>query len=182
MIYPAKGSTKIAALLEERFQKKGIKTNLDTKRGLDHGSWMLLSFLYPKADIPVVQVSVNASLPAREQIEIGEALQGLGEQGILIIGSGAQVHNFSVKYEASAEPVKWAVEFDDWLVEKMKKRDVEALSDWENQAPSGKRAVPTAEHFVPLLIAYGSGNPKGEVKEVYRKYEFGSVSYLSMQL
>jgi len=112
-------------------------------------------------------------------------LQGLGEQGILIIGSGVTVHNFSEIYKAMAKPpsspAKWAVEFDDWLVEKMKKRDVEALSDWERQAPSGKRAVPTAEHFVPLLIAYGSGNPKGEVKEVYRKYEFGSVSYLSIQ-
>lgn len=179
--YPAKGSVTIASLLEERFKKKGIPVRKDAARGLDHGSWTLLYRLYPKADIPVVQVSVNPDLSPKEQFEIGEALQGLGAEDILVIGSGVTVHNLRIlKWEQeSAEP--WAVEFDDWLIDKLRKRDLDSLFHYEKSAPYARLAVPTKEHFIPLFIAMGSGNPKAQAKVIHRSYDYGSLSYLCLE-
>ena len=93
--YPAKGSTRIAKILEERFKNLGIKTKREEKRGLDHGSWVALRHMFPKADIPVIQLSVHPFLPPKEQYYIGQAIQGLGDEDILVIGSGTTVHNFN---------------------------------------------------------------------------------------
>lgn len=91
--YRAKGSSHIASILETKFKNKGISVHHNMTRGLDHGSWTLLHRMYPEANIPVVQISVNPFLSAKEQFEIGEALKGLGQEDILVIGSGVTVHN-----------------------------------------------------------------------------------------
>lgn len=92
--YPVKGSKKrVASLVKERLENNGITVREDTSRGLDHGSWTLLSRIFPSADIPVVQISVNPFLAPSEQYKIGASLQGLGEEDILVIGSGVTVHN-----------------------------------------------------------------------------------------
>ena len=156
--YPAKGSTKIAQILEERFKNSGIKTRREEKRGLDHGSWVALRHMFPKADIPVIQLSIHPFLPPKEQYNIGKALQGVGEEDILVIGSGATVHNFQWIFPDATEPVKEAVEFDNWLIEKVKERDMDSLNNYLQLAPHAHQAVPRPEHFVPLFIAMGSGD------------------------
>lgn len=177
--YPAKGSRHTASIIIERFEKQGIAVNRDSTRGLDHGSWTLLHRIYPKADIPVVQVSVNPALPPKEQFKIGEALQGLGKEDILIIGSGALVHNLrALKWgQTSVEP--WAVEFDDWIIDKVEKKDMDSLFEYETLAPHARFAVPREEHFVPLFIAMGSGDPDAHGKVIHRFYDHGNLSYLS---
>ncbi|MBC8061164.1 MAG: dioxygenase [Clostridiaceae bacterium] len=178
--YQAKGSSLIALKIQEKLTGNGIKVKKDTARGLDHGSWTLLKHLYPNADIPVVQISVNASLPIKEQVEIGKALQGLGQEDILIIGSGVTVHNLrEVKWDQTT-PDSWAVEFDEWLIDTIKSRDMASLYNYKKLAPNANLAVPTAEHFVPLFIALGSGN-KVDPKVIYRSYELGNLSYLCLQ-
>jgi 4,5-DOPA dioxygenase extradiol len=179
--YPAKGSTKIAALVGHLLSEKGIPVAYDTERGLDHGSWTMLKHMFPKADIPVVQVSVNPYRSADEQYKIGEALRSLSSQNILLIGSGVTVHNLRAVNWGQKEPESWAVEFDEWLIEKMNKHDINSLFEYEQLAPHAKMAVPRAEHFVPLYIALGSGNAEAAPKVIYRSYEFGTLSYLSMQ-
>ncbi len=180
--YPAKGSEQVAAMLEEKFIKQGISVKKNTTRGLDHGSWTLLSRMYPKADIPVVQVSVNPYLSVNEQFKIGEALQGLGKEDILVIGSGVTVHNLRMlKWEQSSAPEPWAAAFDDWLIDKIQKRELDSLFNWENEAPYARLAVPREEHFVPLFIAMGSGDPHAEAKVIHRSYDMGTLSYLCFQ-
>ncbi|WP_424767237.1 DODA-type extradiol aromatic ring-opening family dioxygenase [Paenibacillus sp. sgz302251] len=179
--YPAKGSTKVAALVGELLSDKGIAVAYDIERGLDHGSWTMLKHMFPKADVPVVQVSVNPYRSAEEQYQIGEALRSLSSQNILLIGSGVTVHNLRAVKWGQKEPESWAVEFDEWLIGKMKENDTNALFRYEELAPHAKMAVPRAEHFVPLYIALGSGNPAASPKVIYRSYEFGTLSYLSMQ-
>lgn len=181
--YPAKGSKQIAGMLEERFAKNGIAVQKDAARGLDHGSWTLLRRMYPAADIPVVQVSVNPFLSLNEQYKIGESLQGFGEEHILLIGSGATFHNFRTLNwgERNGSPAKEAVEFDDWLIDKLQSRDLAALFQYEKLAPHARLAVPRAEHFVPLLIAMGSGDPKSKAQVIHRSYEYGTLSYLSLR-
>ncbi|MFT9846707.1 DODA-type extradiol aromatic ring-opening family dioxygenase [Aneurinibacillus sp. REN35] len=181
MKYPAKGSTRIAAMLAERFKKQGIPVQQDTKRGLDHGSWTLLHHLYPQADIPVVQLSVNPFLAPREQYRIGEALQGLNQEDILVIGSGVTVHNLRMLQWGDSTTEAWAIEFDDWLIEKMQNKEWEALFAYEEMAPHARLAVPRAEHFVPLFIAMGSGGADADASVIYRSYEHGTLSYLCLQ-
>jgi len=175
--YPAKGSKEIATIVSERLKANNIPTNFNPTRGLDHGSWTLLKHMYPDANIPVVQVSVNPALPAKDQYEIGKALKGLGEEDILVIGSGALVHNLRILKWNQTTPDEWAVEFDEWIIEKIQNQDLNALFNWENEAPHARLAVPREEHFVPLFIALGSGQL--EPKWIYRGYELGNLSYLS---
>ncbi|OBZ12240.1 class III extradiol ring-cleavage dioxygenase [Bacillus sp. FJAT-26390] len=179
--YPAKGSTKVAALVGQLLSENGIPIAYDTERGLDHGSWTMLKHMFPKADIPVVQVSVNPYRSMLEQYKIGEALRSLSSQNILLIGSGVTVHNLRAVNWGQKEPESWAVEFDEWLIEKMNKHDINSLFEYEQLAPHAKMAVPRAEHFVPLYIALGSGNAEAAPKVIYRSYQFGTLSYLSMQ-
>lgn len=179
--YPAKGSTSVASLLEERFRGQGIPTKREEKRGLDHGSWVALKHMYPNADIPVVQLSVNPFLSAKEQYEIGHAIQGLGVEDILVIGSGTTIHNFQWFNQAAKEPDPRAVSFDDWLIEKFQKKDLQSLFQYDKLAPFAILAVPRAEHFVPLLIAFGSGESDHAAKVIYRGYEFGTFSNLCLE-
>ena len=179
--YPAKGSTKLAQRLKEIFADKGIPAELDTKRGLDHGSWTLLSKMYPRADIPVVQLSVNPFLAPEKQFKIGEALRGLGQEDILVIGSGVTVHNLRIVKWDQSEPEPWAVEFDDWLLEKIEGQDLSRLFDYEKSAPNAKQAVPRPEHFVPFFIAMGSGRGLENANVIFKGYQFGTLSYLCME-
>lgn len=179
--YPAKGSTKIAELVGQMLTAKGIQIAYNESRGLDHGSWTLLKHMFPQADVPIVQVSVNPNRSPEEQYAIGEALQGLSAQNILIIGSGVTVHNLRAVNWGQKEPEAWAVEFDEWLIEKMNSKDTRSLFQYEQLAPHARLAVPRAEHFVPLYIALGSGGKEAVPKVINRSYEFGTLSYLSMQ-
>lgn len=176
--YPAKGSVALAAKLEQAFQSQGIAVRKDTTRGLDHGAWTLLYRIYPKADIPVVQISVNPFLSPKEQLEIGKALKELGQEDILIIGSGVTVHNLRLLDWESKETEPWALEFDDWIIDKVQKRDIEALNNYLAEAPYARQAVPRAEHFVPLFIAMGGGEANGTAEVIHRSYDLGALSYL----
>jgi len=177
--YPAKGSKEIVALLEDKFSVKGIQTKRDTSRGLDHGSWTLLSRLYPKADIPVVQVSVNPFLTPSEQYDIGLAINELGKEDILIIGSGVTVHNLRALKWEQTEPEDWAIQFDDWLIDRISKKDFTSLLNFEQLAPHAQLAVPRPEHFVPFFIAMGSGT-LDNARIIHRSYEMGTLSYLCL--
>jgi len=125
---------------------------------------------------------VNPFLPPRQQVAIGEALRGLEEEGILVIGSGYVIHNlFFFEPDKDAPPREWAVQFRDWIREKVLARDIDALCQYEMLAPHAALAVPRAEHFVPLLIALGSGSPERPVRVLYDTIEHGTGSTLSFQ-
>ena len=179
--YPARGSSVVAGLVANRLTAAGLPFERDTDRGLDHGSWTLLRRMYPDADVPVVQMSVNPYLPPERQFAIGAALRGLGEQGILVIGSGVTVHNLRAVKWGQQTPEPWAVAFDDWLIEKTTERRMEELFDYERLAPMARLAVPRAEHFVPYYIAFGSADPDRKPETIHRSYVFGTLSNLSMR-
>lgn len=181
MEYPARGSGTLAAEIGRRFKEHGIDYTVDEQRGLDHGSWVVLCRMFPAADIPVVQLSVNPFLAPRRQYAIGEALRGLDREDVLIVGSGATVHNFLYLNPHADQPDDWAVAFDDWLIEKFQARDLEALFRYEELAPYARRAVPRPEHFVPVLIAFGSGDPGRKAEVIHRSYEYGALSYLALK-
>jgi 4,5-DOPA dioxygenase extradiol len=179
--YPVKGSSEMASRLQGMLKNNGIQSQLDTHRGLDHGSWVMLHLMYPEANIPVVQVSVNPDLPMDKQYEIGRAIRELGSEDILVIGSGSTVHNLRTVNWNATETEVWAEEFDNWLIDKVERKDLEKLFKYSDFAPNARKAVPREEHIVPLFISMGSGQKEKVPKLLHKSYEYGTLSYICFE-
>lgn len=181
LTYPARGSKKIADQIVEAFKAHQIPVKKDGLTGLDHGSWTVLNHLYPEANIPVIQLSVNPFLNFKKQYETGHALSELHDQNYLVVGSGATVHNLRLLEWEKQTPDEWAVEFDDWLLDRLKLHHTEKLFRLMELAPYASRAVPRAEHFVPILLAFGAAGESSRPEVLHRHYEFGNLSYLFVE-
>jgi len=171
MRYPAPGEPSLAQRVTELFADAQ-----ETDRwGLDHGAWSVLVHLYPKADIPVVQLSLNLGLSGEEQLEIGHRLSPLREEGVLIFGSGNVAHNLRSMNPRMPEPFPWAKSFDQAVHERVMAGDLQGLADYMN-LPGARESVPTTEHFVPLLYTLGAMD-QGEKARVFNQdYVYASLS------
>ena len=178
--YPAQGSPELALRIQNLFSEKGIESRLDTNRGIDHGTWTILSMMYPKADIPIVQISINPFRPMEEQYQIGKALMPFAKEDILVIGSGSTVHNLGSLEPFAKKPKDWAVEFDDWLINKVIHLNLDQLYAYQKMAPNVKQAVPREEHIVPMFIAMGCGQLE-QPKLLHRSYQYGTLTYLGFE-
>ncbi len=176
MTYPAPGDRAVSKQVRSLFADHGIPAAFDDERGLDHGAWAVLKLIYPDADIPVVALSVNRYLTNEQQYEIGKALAALREQDVLIIGSGGTVHNLRRVNWGAANAEPWAVAFDDWLQRTVEAWDLDALFQYRTLAPYGTDAVPTNEHFIPLLLAMGAADGTRQAKLLHRTYQYGTLS------
>jgi 4,5-DOPA dioxygenase extradiol len=157
--YPAPGDPLLATEVVELLENAGLPAHIDAKRPFDHGVWVPLSLMYPQADIPIVQVSLPTRGGPPLQTRVGQALAGLREQGVLLIGSGSITHNLrELDWHAGPESVEpWAREFRDWMVKKLEAKDEAALHDYRQQAPNAVRNHPSDEHLLPLYFARGAG-------------------------
>ena len=145
---------------------------VDATRGLDHGAWVPLMLMYPDADVPVLQLSVQSHLGAAHAIAVGRKLQALREKDVLVLGSGGFVHNLRrIAPPGSPEP-EWSQQFSDWMHDKLMAGDEAALADYRNQAPNAVTAQPTEEHFMPLFTAFGAG---GKATRLHSSATFGSL-------
>ncbi|QIZ67472.1 DODA-type extradiol aromatic ring-opening family dioxygenase [Geobacillus subterraneus] len=179
VVYPARGSVEWAERVRERLSSV-TDVAIDQTRGLDHGSWVLLYRLFPKADIPVVQASVVPWWTPKQLLQLGEALRPLRDEGVMIIGSGGTVHNLmALRWEGHAEAESWAAAFDDWLLRESAARS-EDVFHYEEKAPYAKQAVPTPEHLAPYWIAYGAGDRGGAPRVLFREYQYGSLSLMAV--
>lgn len=174
--YPAKGDQELAGEVIKLFAAQGIPARLNTERGLDHGAWAVLQLIYPAADIPIIALSVNRHLSNEQQYKLGQALGALREQDVMIIGSGGTVHNLRRVNWDTATAETWAVSFDSWLQEKLEAWDTDSLFRYHELAPYAAEAVPTNEHFIPLLLAMGAGDQGKEARLLHRSYQYGNLS------
>lgn len=148
--------------------------------GLDHGAWSILKHMYPKADIPVIQLSLDMTKQALFHFEMGKKLKFLREQGVLIIGSGNIVHNLrAIEWDESAPAVDWALEFDQWVKEKALARDFNSLVKDFDKSESGKLSNPTAEHYYPLLYILGAVDENDHLSFPYEGIQNASISMRS---
>ncbi len=179
MTYPAKGHQGLAQEIQQLFKENKIESKLDNDRGIDHGAWTILKLMYPECDIPVVTLSVNPDQSPQELYNIGKALAPLREKGVLIIGSGNTVHNLRIlnRAEENAPTEKWALEFDDWLEKNLKDWNIDELLKYETKAPHFKKASPTNEHFIPIILAAGAADKTRKAQPIHRSSQFGNLTY-----
>lgn len=177
--YPAPGEPALAARIAGLLSDAGLPASEDPRRPFDHGTWVPLKLMYPQADIPVVQVSLPSRLGPKFQEQVGRALAGLREEGILLIGSGSITHNLGeLDWRAGPEVIEpWARAFRDWVVEKLEAGDDEALHDYRNRAPEAVRNHPSDEHLLPLYFARGAGDKFGVVHQGFTLGALGMDVY-----
>jgi 4,5-DOPA dioxygenase extradiol len=149
--YPAPGHPALARRTAEL-----LHCSVSTNWGLDHGAWSVLLRLFPDADIPIFQVSLNAALSATDHYALGKRLAPLREEGVLLLGSGNVVHNLAeIDWNEDAEPFDWALEFDRSLKNHLLSRNDQALVQYE-KLPQNSLAVPTPDHYLPFLWMLGA--------------------------
>jgi 4,5-DOPA dioxygenase extradiol len=172
--YDAPGEPRLAGAVADLLHAAGHAATLDPERGLDHGAWVPLMLMYPDADIPVLQLSVQSAATPAHHIALGRALAPLRQEGVLILGSGGFVHNLrQLDWHGSgaAEP-QWSAAFAEWTHNALLDGREDDLANYRRLAPEAARAQPTEEHFMPLFVAYGAG---GKATRLHRSVTFGSL-------
>ena len=178
--YPAPGAPH--AVQEISAGLRAPPVGLDLEWGLDHGAWSVLKPMFPQADIPVVQLSMDYGRPPQEHFALGQQLRALRDRGVLIVGSGNIVHNLrAMRWGApDGEAYDWAMEFDRVTAEHVAKGDLAALADFQALGAVAQQAHPTYDHYLPLLYAAGAADPGESVRFFNESYQGASISMRSI--
>jgi 4,5-DOPA dioxygenase extradiol len=174
--YPAPGDPAIAQRAQALLKDAGFTAGIDGCRGLDHGAWSPLLYMYPDADIPVIQISVQTPLGPRHHLALGSALKPLRDENVLVIGSGHMTHNLRDWARGQGAPAPYAREFQDWVSDRIGRHDFESLVDYRSRSQHGVRAHPTDEHFLPLFVALGAADPGAKAERVYDAIDSGVLA------
>jgi 4,5-DOPA dioxygenase extradiol len=180
--YPAPGAPELAERVRALAGARQAVAD-EPSRGLDHGAYVPLAAMYPRADVPVLQVSLP-SLDPRALFELGETLAPLRREGVLIVGSGFLAHNLrAMDMRPNASTPAWAAEFDAWTADVLARKDVDALLDYAQRAPGVRMALPTHEHFVPVVAVVGAALAAGSSDATFPITGFlaGSLTRRSVQ-
>ncbi|MFW9994553.1 MAG: 4,5-DOPA dioxygenase extradiol [Candidatus Odinarchaeota archaeon] len=181
LTYGCRGSPEYASEVKKLVKKTDVR--LDDKRGLDHGAWSILRHMYPKADIPAFQLSIDSTKDAKYHYELAKELVELRNRGVLIIGSGNVVHNLRIiDYDMYSRPREWAVEFDQLLKAKLLEKDYESLINYESLGKTAKQSIPTEDHYLPLIYAIAL-QQKGEmVTFIHEGIQHGTISMRCLKI
>ena len=179
--YPVPGDPALAQRVVELLGASGRPAGIDPKRGLDHGAWVPLLLMFPAAEIPVVQLSVQSHLDARHHFEMGRALSPLRREGVLILGSGGATHNLRTFGQSPVESpaAPWANAFDEWLRAAIEANRTDDLLAWQERAPDPLRNHPTPDHFMPLFVPLGAADKPG--RRVHSAFTFSTFSMAVFQ-
>ena len=176
--YPALGaadvSERVAALLGEA----DIDVRMNPNRGLDHGAWVPLLYLFPDADIPVVPLSIQPRMDAHHHFAVGRAIASLRDEGALVVGSGNLTHNLRdiQRWERDAGTTPYVTAFQTWFAEHLAVRDIDALLDWAHQAPHAARAHPTDDHLLPMFVALGAAGTSPATLRLHADVTYGVLA------
>lgn len=176
--YEPKGAPELAKELKEKITTP--KIDADESMGLDHGAWTILKHMYPSADIPTFQLSVDYYKPASYHFELAKQLAFLRNKGVLIIGSGNLVHNLGmVDFSKPNSGYDWAIEFDATVKNLLDKGDFKPLLDYEKLGKSALLSIPTNDHYLPMIYPLGLKTEKENLTYLYEGMEAGSISMRS---
>jgi 4,5-DOPA dioxygenase extradiol len=182
--YPAPGDPVLASETQEMIRKTDI--GLDYEWGLDHGTWSVVRRIYPSADIPVLQLSIDYHKPAQYHYDLARELAALRNKGILIIGSGNMVHNLGMvawdKMDVAGYGYDWALEINEQFKKYILSGNHKALIDYENMGPAANKAIPTPDHYYPLLYALALQDKSDSIEIFNDKAVGGSLTMTSVKL
>jgi 4,5-DOPA dioxygenase extradiol len=175
--YPAAGAPDLAGDIASALTEAGMPARIDATRGLDHGAWVPLALLYPEADIPVVQVSVNPNGGPGWHLALGRALQPFRDSA-LVLASGNLTHNLhEVAWGRAQAPITdWARAFADWMSQALAEGRETDLLDYRRRAPFAVRNHPTEEHLLPLFAALGAGGAEARGRRIHESHTFGTLA------
>lgn len=177
--YPAPGSPALAQLAQSSLTKTPAELVHDW--GLDHGSWSVLCRMFPEANVPVVQLSLDRTEPAAFHYALGEELRELRRRGVLIVGSGNIVHNLrQIRFDPTAPAADWAIEFDTAIKERIIDGDHASIIDYSRLGTAAQLSVPTNEHYLPLLYVLGLQEPSERVSFFSEQLSLRSISMTSV--
>ena len=174
--YPASGADWLNDGLTRSLDEAGYSARVGSRPGLDHGAWVPLSLMYPQADIPIVQLSLLHDATPEQHFRIGQALNSLRQECVMILGSGGLVHNLRALKPEGTPPDKWAQSFDTWLLERLQARELQDLLDVSDKAEQVRMAHPTDEHLMPLFVAMGAGWSDGHTRQIHQSFSYGNLS------
>jgi 4,5-DOPA dioxygenase extradiol len=177
--YPAPGDPELANRVRSLLAPLSVALD-DTSWGLDHGTWSVLVHLFPEADVPVIQLSMDSTLPPIDHFELAHRLAPLRDSGVLIAGFGNVVHNLRMmQRKASAPPYDWAVRFNDRIRGLVESGSYDGIVGYRRLSEDARLAVPTPEHYLPLLYVLAQQRPEEKAQIIIDGIEMGSVSMLS---
>ncbi len=174
--YPAPGTVDLAGRVASLFNHAGLPIRVSANRGLDHGAWVPLRLIYPDADIPVCQLSVQPTAGTAWHRDLGRILRPLRDEGVLILASGSVTHNFGWLTAPGSPPFAPAVEFTHWLGRAITGHRDDDLLAYRDRAPHGAAAHPTEEHLLPLFVAWGMADPDDSVTWRTPEYTYGGLA------
>lgn len=180
--YPAPGSPQLARRVCELVTSTAVRMDAGYSWGLDHGAWSVLRRMYPEADIPVVQLSLDRSQHPRFHYDLGAELSRLRSEGVLILGSGNIVHNLRLLQWGAAEPYPWAAEFDRQATELIQAGEHDRLVAYPALGEAARLAIPTSEHYLPLLYVLALQQPGEPASFFAEGLTLGSISMRSLRI
>ena len=176
LTYPAPGAPDLAVHIADLLGEAGLRAQIDTARGLDHGAWVPMLMMWPDHDIPVLQLSVQSNLGPGHHVQLGRAIASLRAQNILVIASGSFTHNLRAlqRTEAGAEP-EWVTQFSNWMHEALTQGRTCDLVAYRRLAPHAVMAHPTDEHLLPLFVALGAAGEGAQATRLHSSVDLGSL-------
>jgi 4,5-DOPA dioxygenase extradiol len=180
--YPAPGDPELARRVQQMLAP--LPVTLDDRWGLDHGAWSVLKHVYPRADVPIVQLSIDEREPASFHFEVGKRLASLRDEGVLIVGSGNLVHNLHAFAwgKHNVEPFDWALRFEQRAREMLTADEQQPLIDYERLGRDALLSIPTPDHYLPLLYVIGTRQRDDRISFPVEGVDGGSVSMLAVQV
>jgi 4,5-DOPA dioxygenase extradiol len=176
--YPAPGMVDLARHVRKLLGEE--RATLSSDWGLDHGTWSVLRWMFPEADVPVIQLSIDQNLGVREHFDLARSLSDLRDEGVLILGSGNAVHNlrdaFGRMRARSTETPDWAQRYDETVKEILVQRDTDALLSIWSDTDDGRLAHPTPDHWLPMIYAYGATDGNDQARFPGEGFDWGSIS------
>ncbi len=178
--YPAPGAPALAGETAKLLEEAGLSVSREGSRGFDHGAWIPLMLMYPEAEIPVTQLSIQPSLGPQHHYRLGQALQPLRDRGTLIVASGAVTHDletfFRSGFTRDSEPPESVDVFAEWVADAVKDARLEDLLDYRARAPHAVQNHPTEEHFLPLFVACGAAGTPLRAERLHNSKAYGVLA------
>jgi 4,5-DOPA dioxygenase extradiol len=179
--YAAPGSPELADIVVARLEAAGLPARLAPTRGLDHGAWIPLSLMFPRADVPVLQVSIDSGRSPEHHFALGRALRSLRDGGALILGSGGATHNLALYAHArgrndDSAPPEWVEAFNEWTAGAIAARRFDDLLRYSERAPYAAQNHPTPEHYLPLFATLGAAHDDEQGVRIHSSYDRGLLS------